>query len=99
MILVVIVGAVVALVLFPTFRCAVLHPFLLVWSGARDLFFYFKHRNIISVPPVNWWPIPACSGAARPFPLSIKWSVLTGAITAKRFGAPAASSLLPSESR
>ena len=45
MILVVIVGAVVALVLFPTFRCAVLHPFLLVWSGARDLFFYFKHKK------------------------------------------------------
>ena len=45
MILVLIVGAVVALVLFPTFRCAVLHPFLLVWSGARDVFFYFKHKK------------------------------------------------------
>ena len=34
-----------ALALFPTLRCALFHPFALVFYGARDLFRYFRRRE------------------------------------------------------
>jgi len=45
MILIVLVVFLVVLAMFPTIRCAVFHPFLMAWSGARDTFFYFRHKE------------------------------------------------------
>lgn len=44
-ILVGLVLIVVVLVNFPTLRCALFHPVSLVINGARDLWFYFRHRE------------------------------------------------------
>ena len=35
----------VALVMFPTFRCAFFHPFLLVYHGCLDFVLYLLHRQ------------------------------------------------------
>jgi len=45
MFLVISVALVVALAVFPTIRCAVLHPVFLIWNSIRDIFFYFWHRR------------------------------------------------------
>ena len=34
-----------ALVLFPTFRCAVFHPFALAYNGAKDLYYYIRRKE------------------------------------------------------
>ncbi len=41
LILLILLGFVLAL--FPTIRCALLHPFLLLWCGAKDLYAYIRH--------------------------------------------------------
>lgn len=35
----------VALVMFPTLRCAVCHPFAVVGCGCKDLWFYLRHKG------------------------------------------------------
>jgi len=45
MILIAFIVLVVVLVSFPTLRCAALHPFALIWYGARDLFYHIKRRE------------------------------------------------------
>jgi len=42
MVLVVLIALIVVLAFFPTFRCAVLHPFALLWYGAKDMYYYFR---------------------------------------------------------
>lgn len=39
------IGLVVALILFPTFRCAVSHPVALVINGVCDLVLYVQHKD------------------------------------------------------
>ena len=41
----VLIGLAVALILFPTFRCAVSHPVSLVVNGVRDLITYVQHKD------------------------------------------------------
>lgn len=41
----VLIGLAVALILFPTFRCAVSHPVALVVNGVRDLITYVQHKD------------------------------------------------------
>jgi len=45
MFIILIIVVTVVLAFFPTLRCAAFHPFALLWYGARDLFFYIKHRK------------------------------------------------------
>ena len=45
MIFIVLIVLVFGLILSPTFRCAVFHPFALVCNGAKDLFFYLCRRE------------------------------------------------------
>ena len=45
MIFIVLIALAFALVLSPTFRCAVSHPFALVYHGARDLYFYIRRKE------------------------------------------------------
>lgn len=42
MILVAVIVLIIVLAFFPSIRCAVFHPFALVWYGAKDLFYYFR---------------------------------------------------------
>lgn len=39
------IGLFVALVMFPTFRCAFFHPVALVFNGVRDLVQYIRHKE------------------------------------------------------
>ena len=50
MILVALVVALVVLVIFPTIRCALLHPFLMVWNSGKDVWFYFRHKEYNRCP-------------------------------------------------
>ena len=45
MILIVPVVLLVVLVIFPTIRCAVFHPFLMAWNSGRDVWYYFRHKE------------------------------------------------------
>ena len=45
MLILAIIGLAVALVLFPTLRCALCHPFQLFLSAVRDLYLYFRRRE------------------------------------------------------
>ena len=45
MVIIVLIALAFALVLSPTFRCAVFHPFALVINGVKDLFFYLCHKE------------------------------------------------------
>lgn len=45
MIYIVLIAFAFALVMSPTLRCAVGHPFALVWYGARDFFHYLRHKK------------------------------------------------------
>ena len=45
MLILAIIGLAVALVLFPTLRCALCHPFQLFLSAVRDLYLYFCRRE------------------------------------------------------
>ena len=44
MIFIVLIALAFALVLSPTFRCAVSHPFAFVVNGVKDLYFYLSHK-------------------------------------------------------
>lgn len=50
MILVALVVVLVVLVIFPTIRCALLHPFLMVWNSGKDVWFYFRHKEYNRCP-------------------------------------------------
>ena len=45
MIFIVLIVMICALALFPTFRCALFHPALMVWGGAKDVWLYFRHKK------------------------------------------------------
>ena len=45
MIYIVLIALVFAVAMFPTLRCAVFHPFALVYYGARDLWYYIRHKE------------------------------------------------------
>jgi len=45
MVLIALVVFLIVLAVFPTFRCAVFHPFLMVWNGVKDAFFYIRHKE------------------------------------------------------
>lgn len=45
MVILILIAGLVALVMFPTLRCAVMHPFSLVICGAKDLFFYVVRKK------------------------------------------------------
>ena len=45
MVYIVLVAFAFALVMFPTLRCAVSHPFALAYHGARDLWQYIRHKE------------------------------------------------------
>lgn len=45
MIYIVLIAFAFALVMSPTLRCAVGHPFALAWYGARDFFHYLRHKE------------------------------------------------------
>lgn len=45
MLILLVIALIAALVMFPTFRCVFSHPFLLVYHGCRDLFFYLRHKE------------------------------------------------------
>lgn len=45
MYILILIAGVVALVMFPMFRCAVMHPFSLVTCGVKDLFFYVTRKK------------------------------------------------------
>ena len=44
MVLILLIVSVAVLVLFPTVRCAVFHPFALIFYGVRDIYKHFKNR-------------------------------------------------------
>lgn len=50
MILLVPVVFLVVLAAFPTVRCAVFHPFHLVWNTLKDIFFHFYHKEYNRCP-------------------------------------------------
>ena len=43
--LIILIVFVFALVLSPTFRCGVFHPFLVAINGVKDLFYYLSHKE------------------------------------------------------
>ena len=45
MIYIVLIALAFAVVMFPTLRCAVFHPFALVYYGARDFWYYIRHKE------------------------------------------------------
>lgn len=45
MIYIVLIAVAFALVMSPTLRCAVFHPFALVYNGTRDLYYYIWHKE------------------------------------------------------
>lgn len=45
MLILILVGLVVALVMFPTFRCAALHPVAVAVNGVRDIITYIRHKD------------------------------------------------------
>ena len=45
MVFIVLIALAFALVLSPTFRCAVSHPFALPYNGIRDLVFYLRRKE------------------------------------------------------
>lgn len=45
MIVLVLLGLGFVVLCFPAVRCVLFHPFLTIYYGSRDLFFYFRHRK------------------------------------------------------
>lgn len=45
MIVVLLIGVIFVLILCPSIRCAVFHPFLLIFHSCRDAALYFLHRQ------------------------------------------------------
>ena len=45
MIVVLLIGVIFVLILCPSLRCAVFHPFLLIIPSCRDAALYFLHRQ------------------------------------------------------
>ena len=45
------VGAVIVVALFPAVRCAVTHPLHVLWYGVLDSFTYLRHARPAQGPP------------------------------------------------
>lgn len=45
MIILILIGLIISMACFPTFRCAVSHPLLLIYHGCKDLYYYIKHKE------------------------------------------------------
>lgn len=45
MVILVLIGLVAALVMFPTFRCAAFHPVAVAVNGVRDIITYIRHKD------------------------------------------------------
>ena len=59
MVYIVFIAFMFALVMSPTLRCAVSHPFALIYHGARDFWQYIRHKEFNLC---GTGELPCCAG-------------------------------------
>ena len=85
-----------ALLAFPTLRCAFFHPVSLVWHGVRDLYWWLCRHGYNVCPSGELVAFTGLFGKGKTSPPSTGWWGPTTATTAARSGAPGGRNMSPS---